>query len=140
MTSMQAAVLAHAREMFPTPAGAYVLRHGRWFTEQPRPRGVRKRAAKACYNNAMHYVLDHPQDRYVEGFTATAVGGLLVFQHGWAADTSDRVIDPTLDRPQDCLYFGVSFDCKTYCKLSADAGYAASLFHDGAVPRPLAVC
>jgi len=128
-------LLADAAVMFPTPAGRYVLEHGRWFIPRHRPTGIRKGSAKACYRNAGRYVLDHPEYRYVEGFAMSTDLGMVV-QHAWAADSMDLVIDRTWKDPEDSFYFGVSFDAKTWAKLmhSRDTD---SLFHDGTVPSAI---
>ncbi|HZL04407.1 MAG TPA: hypothetical protein VFE45_03125, partial [Coriobacteriia bacterium] len=98
-------LLADVAVMFPTPAGRYVLEHGRWFIPRHRPTGVRKGSDKACYRNTGRYVLDHPEHRYVEGFAMSTNLGMVV-QHAWAADSMDFVIDRTWKDPEDSLYFG----------------------------------
>ena len=133
----QRELLNRAALSFPTPAGRYVLDRGRWFVSQPRPTGVRKGADKACYRNAGRYVLDHPEYRYVEGFAMSTELGMVV-QHAWAADSIDRVIDRTWKHPEESLYFGVSFDAKTWATVMTLLGRDTdSLFHDGTVPSAI---
>ncbi len=133
------AFLTAARQRFPTPAGRYVLDHGQWFNPQPRPKGVRKQAEKRCYLNATRIILDRRDLLYVEGFTARR-GSDFVVQHAWAADLAGNVIDPTYNNPEAHIYFGVAFDATSYCRaLLDDAGSVTGLFHNGEVPRSLAV-
>jgi hypothetical protein len=127
-------MLERAALLFPTPAGRFVLEHGRWFTAQPRTSGVRKMADKQCYNNALRHVLANQNCLYVEGFADD--GGSLLAQHAWAAE-GDRVIDRTWRDPERALYFGVAITAKTMAQLAVDRR-EWSLFHDGAVPDGLA--
>lgn len=130
----RASVLAAARLQFPSPAGRFILEHGRWFTPAPRPSAVRRGQAGSCYRNAARYVLAHPECHYAEGFAARADLPLMVVQHGWAVDPDDRVIDRTWQAPEHCLYFGLAIGPKTMAGVFVNQPDGWTLFHDGMVP------
>ncbi len=94
----------------------YILAHGQEFKGRELPRRYRQRELKHCYFNAWSLVRSSKALRYVEGKCASAVH-FLPFDHAWAIDTNDRVVDPTLQDLDDngrstageYEYFGVVF-------------------------------
>jgi len=83
----------------------FVLRNGREF--KPAPLMGRRGTPKECFRNA---AVRAPAvgGRYVEGFGYRP--GLILIQHAWVAVEHGYAMDPTWDRPEECLYFGVPFD------------------------------
>ena len=82
----------------------FVLEHGREFAGRARPKGIRRRALKACFGNS--YILASLRGFiYVEGFAAGKHE--FPFHHAWCVDSEAQVIDATLDSPQDYSYFGI---------------------------------
>lgn len=94
----------------------HILIHGQPFTGQKLPSRYRRRPMKACYYNAWELVRSSKTLRYVEGKCASARLPF-PFDHAWAIDSRDRVIDPTLRDnasngqaiPDTYEYFGVIF-------------------------------
>jgi hypothetical protein len=84
----------------------FVLRNGRAFAGRKLPKSYRRGKMKQCYSNSADLVSRQPGLRYVEGF-AMRDDIAFAFQHAWAIDAKDRVIDITLDRPGECQYVGV---------------------------------
>lgn len=99
---------------------AYVEAHGRPYTPAPRPKGVRKRADKACFLNALNYVCQYPGHRYVEGVADLVVGDREVpMHHAWVVrDGSTDVIDVTWPEP-GARYVGVEFTPKKVASLAS---------------------
>lgn len=81
--------------------------YAREWLNQPRPKGIRRRAAKQCFNNALSLMLDRPELVYVEGF-AGATDEVPV-QNAWTIDLDGRVIDPTWPHDPRVVYCGVPF-------------------------------
>jgi hypothetical protein len=73
----------------------FVLQHGQAWKVAPRPKGIRQRKPKQCYDNAYKLVNSAQGQRmglrYVEGY-ATSV---IPLQHAWAVTPDGTVIDPT---------------------------------------------
>ena len=81
----------------------FVITNGVEFEFRPRPKGIRKMEAKACFHNAA--MLAMKKDLiYVEGFVG---GHAIPIHHAWCAAKGSRiVIDPTID---GASYWGVPF-------------------------------
>jgi hypothetical protein len=94
---------------------------GREFVPAPRPKGFRKMADGACFYNAMHTVLDHPEVSYAEGLAMTDVSGLYV-HHAWNVDRDGRAIDRTWPTPGK-RYVGIVIDRKTVAKRVVATGF-----------------
>lgn len=73
----------------------FVLSTGLAYQGQPLPKRYRMRAAKACFYNSRQLVLGSKTLRYCEGFAMNEKLHF-AFEHAWALDPQDRVIDPTL--------------------------------------------
>ena len=91
-------------------AYALVLKLGRSFTPQPRPKGIRWGQRQRCYENAFGLLADHPAFTYCEGFVLTADIPIPV-EHAWCIDEVGRIVDNTL-RDTGIAYFGIPFDSK----------------------------
>lgn len=91
-----------------TKQGQPTPRSWREFTPIRRPKGMRKRADKAWYRNALRIVLD---DRYcedyvyAEGLAWCAISGAV--HHAWVVDADGHAIDPTWPEPS-IRYWGTT--------------------------------
>lgn len=98
------------------------MREPKWrdFTPIPRPKGMRKRADKACYLNALRVVLKyHPAYTYAEGLAWGAELGIPI-HHAWVVDGRGNAIDPTWREPGS-RYHGVTFDLAELTNLGGPA-------------------
>lgn len=94
----------------------FLLRNGRLFYSQPKPRRYKMRTPKYCFYNArMLAKRSHGALGYAEGYLASP-GLPLLIHHAWCVDADHRVIDNTLqDRNTDesrsatAQYFGMVF-------------------------------
>lgn len=85
----------------------FVLQHGRPFTAAKLPDWCERGIPKECFSNATHLTLETGLT-YVEGFMLRD-GLPIPIHHGWCVE-GDVVIDPTIDKPENCEYFGIPFD------------------------------
>ncbi len=84
-----------------------VLKYGRQLFPVARPKGIRQRTRKQCFNNSFHIANDG-RGFYVEGFAMK--GGLrlhLAFHHAWSTRDGIHAFDTTLVDNSDCLYYGI---------------------------------
>jgi hypothetical protein len=94
----------------------FILRNGKKFSSQPKPRRYKMRMPKFCFHNArMLAKQSHGALRYAEGYLASPDLPLLI-HHGWCVDEGDRVVDNTLrdykteeSRSATAQYFGIVF-------------------------------
>ena len=94
----------------------FILRNGKKFYSQPKPRRYKMRTPKACFHNSRMLVKQsHGALRYAEGYVASPALPLLI-HHAWAVDADDRVVDVTLQdydteesRSGPAQYFGLVF-------------------------------
>lgn len=94
----------------------FVLRNGKSFYSQPKPRRYRIRTPKQCFHNSRALVNQSKGNlRYAEGYMASPDLPLL-FHHAWTVDEDDRVVDVTLQnydteesRSGKAEYFGLVF-------------------------------
>jgi hypothetical protein len=91
---------AYIREMF-------VLEHGVECIAQPLPKGIKRGVPKLCFANARSLVKRRKRLTYCEGFMLTPRVRFFPFHHAWAIDEERRVIDPTIEGPEDCGYIGI---------------------------------
>jgi len=96
----------------------FVLRNGKPYA--PRKRIGRKRAAKQCFSNATHAVLDHVDGIYVEGYAMRHTFQLPLL-HAWVG-INDKAMDPTLNS-KEFEYYGVAFDKTTLHRELARNGH-----------------
>ena len=87
---------------------ALVLKLGRSFTPQRRPKGIRRGRKKRCYENAFEVMVEHETLTYCEGFVLTE-GLRIPVEHAWCIDEEGNVVDNTLPDP-GTAYFGIPFD------------------------------
>lgn len=80
----------------------FVLRNGKEFVAQPFT-GLRA-TPKECFSNATHLHVG----TYVEGYTMRR-DLPLAFHHAWRVENG-KVIDNTLQRPEECEYMGVEIE------------------------------
>jgi hypothetical protein len=104
-----------------------VLRYGRSFQPQPKPRHIHFEPGGTCFVNA--FVLAHrPRLTYCEGFALGRSGALA--HHAWACDRKGRVIDNTWLEPGR-EYFGVPFARQFLYQVCFVRGMLAAIFqHD----------
>lgn len=97
----------------------FVLRHAGW--EKPgQVCPVARLAPKECFYNAGSLAM-YEGYQYVEGF-AMRPSLAIPIHHAWV-ERDGKVIDPTWDRPEECLYLGVPFDTKFMCNWTRAKGY-----------------
>lgn len=83
-----------------------LLEHGRFFKAAALPTQYEQGVAKQCFGNAGRLVaIQHAPITYVEGLALKP--GLFPMEHAWCVDDEGRVIDPTWDAPDACIYFGI---------------------------------
>jgi hypothetical protein len=101
-----------------------VLRYGRSFRPQQKPRHVHLCLEGTCFVNA--FILSHrPHLTYCEGFALDGSG--LLVHHAWACDRKGRVIDNTWERP-GLEYFGVPFTRKFLYDVCRERDVLAAVF------------
>ena len=84
-----------------------VLKHGKFYTPQPLPKGYKRAKSKECFKNA--YELSQREGlTYVEGYAVPDFIDLPI-HHAWVVDKAGNVIDNTWKTPGS-VYFGISFD------------------------------
>ncbi|QBQ74829.1 hypothetical protein [Caudovirales GX15bay] len=94
----------------------YVLEHGRDWEPSPLPDNYGRMRPRDCFLNATVLAHMHPALRYVEGFAMHPATPFPI-HHAWVVDGEDRVIDPTWEQPEDCLYRGVVFSLEHIWRL-----------------------
>jgi hypothetical protein len=93
-------------------------RDGREFTAQALPPGVPRGTKQECYSNATRLVMDARRTgealRYAEGILYLNGDRSIGVLHGWAVTPDGRVIDNTVDHPEQHRYFGMVHDTEPY--------------------------
>jgi hypothetical protein len=111
--------------LWPVPGGdvrAFLERYGQLWPWRPRPKGIRQRALKECYNNAWGLALSSrfPGLIYVEGVYEAEIGSHRVpIPHAWNADAEGYVVDATVKEPRG-LYFGVALQTSYVSRVTLD--------------------
>jgi hypothetical protein len=82
-----------------------VLRHGLEFKGSARPDWLQRGTPKECFTNAS-VLATMTGVVYVEGFVMRASLPIPI-HHGWCIDDDGTVLDPTIDRPEECEYYGI---------------------------------
>ncbi len=77
------------------------------WTPAPRPKGVARWRAGACYANAYRLSVNREDLQYAEGIAASSQTP--PFLHAWCVDQKGCVVDPTLANPEQFSFFGVRF-------------------------------
>ena len=84
---------------------SFVIEHGVYFQGTPLPDYCEKMEAKECFYNCT--ILSSSTGlTYVEGFVVRKDINFPI-HHAWCIDDDGTVIDPTLDDPENCEYFGI---------------------------------
>lgn len=118
------------------PVAAYLKEHGKRYEGSPLPAGYERGTVHECYSNATHLVqmarwTSKEPLRYCEGFVREKGDGMgMSFLHGWALDADDKVIDNTIDDPENHEYWGVTYDTKDYLRHVMDTQYYGVLGGD----------
>ena len=102
------------------PTKLFAGLYGRDGIPQPLPKDVEKMREKECFSNALNLALWRNLT-YVEGIGRSAIG--FDCDHAWCEDEAGNVIDPTWEKPEDCLYIGFPFNAKEAWKLVCEQGY-----------------
>lgn len=97
----------------------FVMRNGKPY--EAAPYFGKRGTPKECFTNAVHYAMRNSLD-YVEGFMYRKDLPILI-HHAWVAGKDGVVIDPTLDRPEECHFFGVPFNAKRAWNRMLKTGY-----------------
>lgn len=103
-------------------AHGFCLKYGVAFEGAPLPDRIDRGIPKECFRNAALLVTSFKRKLiYCEGWGATPRVRIPI-HHAWAVDAQGRVIDPTWDDPETCVYFGVPFDTEEMYRLIEESG------------------
>lgn len=108
-----------------------VLKHGSFFTPQPKPDCIPWDPVRLCFMNAANLALSDPGMTYVEGF---ADSGLMPTEHAWVVDVKGRVFDSTW-RKHGLSYFGVPFTTRLLRQSLVANGYYGMFGAMGRLPH-----
>lgn len=102
--------------MLEAPPGAWFLqeflvRVGIVGIAQPLPAKYPPMTPTYCFQNTAILVRRRRGLRYCEGYVIRNSFPFPI-HHAWAIDANDRVIDPTLERPEECQFLGFPIDLK----------------------------
>lgn len=118
------------------PATA-LLKFGQAFeATDERPAWLKRGVAKQCYKNATQVMLNRDDVFYAEGF-AIDLDMPIPLEHAWLVDANGHVIDPTWDRAEDHLYFGVVFERDAIQSAMVSNGGDAGILTDYKLMRRL---
>lgn len=87
----------------------FVLHHGEFFKsnafdDKKYSRALRTK--KECFRNAFELALMNDNLVYCEGYAVD----ILPLHHAWCVEKdTGKVVDPTWNNPESCIYFGVPF-------------------------------
>lgn len=119
------------------PATA-LLKFGQAFeTSDDKPAWLKRGVAKQCYKNATHVMLNRDDVFYAEGYAINLIDLPIPLEHAWLVDASGNVIDPTWDRAEDHLYFGVVFERDAVNSAMVSNGGDAGILTDYQLMRRL---
>jgi hypothetical protein len=82
----------------------FVADFGEEFRGHKRPRNLRVGPKKKCFGNAADLATGNKRYEYVEGYVRGPP--ISHFLHAWCV-SGDRVVDPTLEDPENYEYLGV---------------------------------
>ena len=99
----------------------FVMKHGRWWEGQKRPKRHKKDKPRYCYDNAGK-LATASQLHYVEGYYVTE-NIMMPLQHAWCVDDVGMVVDTTYRYPWRAVYFGVKFKLTYVLQQTLDNGY-----------------
>jgi hypothetical protein len=85
----------------------YVGREGIDCQAQALPSRFRPMTPQYCFANASK-LMRRKGLRYCEGYVWRTSFPITI-HHAWVIDDQNRVIDPTLERPEECEYLGIVF-------------------------------
>lgn len=88
---------------------------GSYFNESQYPEA--KRTPKQCFHNATLLTYRNSNLVYAEGFFCSERLPIPLV-HGWCLDTeTGEVVDPTINNPEECEYYGLFLDKNTHRKV-----------------------
>jgi hypothetical protein len=115
------------------PIYGYVTAHGHPYATAPRPKGIRKRADRACFRNALRFVLDHPDHLYVEGL-AVPDGWDFPVHHAWVAAEGSAVAVELTWREPGADYRGVALTLVEVARIASAEMRRMGDYWGGALP------
>lgn len=113
----------------PAAVADYLKRNGQEWTAQPLPDEYERGEPQQCFTNATQLVIADSSLRYCEGYLHRP-GSAFAFLHAWAVDEGGNVIDPTIDDPEECRYWGVAYDSVEYLTYVVDKHFYGVLGGD----------
>lgn len=108
----------------------FVLREGEAMALTRKDPRVKRGTPKECFSNSTHYVLEHPDHTYVEGFVLSPKVPIAI-HHAWTVNKAGLVIDPTLEWRKGSAYFGVKFATEDLLRRIRASGYYGLYCADG---------
>lgn len=101
------------------PFYSLILDVGRAWLPQERPINIRPMQMKQCFRNAGTLALEHKNLTYVEGIAVS----IIPIHHAWCIDEQGRVVDPTWQDSDQCLYLGIAFETEFMRECVIDSGH-----------------
>lgn len=90
------------------PPFEFILRYGRPYEPAERPSELPRGKQRCCFANAFQLASEDPALKYVEGFASPSDCEPIAMRHGWCADESGALVDPTWGHhPLPSAYRGV---------------------------------
>lgn len=86
----------------------FVLKNGREFTYQPRPKHIKLGTIRQCYKNAARLAMRNRDLTYVEGYAF----GVFPVLHAWCVTKEGIVIENTWKEDMCVSYYGVPIKTK----------------------------
>ncbi len=105
---------------------AFILECGRDFTGARLPPRMRRGERGYCFANAARIARRRPDLLYAEGY-GFRIGLDIPVHHAWLVDRTGAVIDPTWDRPEECLYRGIALGFSVLKVARRQTGCASAL-------------
>ena len=114
----------------------FVLREGTPMSPPQTDPEIERGTPNECFANATHFVLNHPDHLYAEGYMMSADLPIAI-HHAWAVNRAGEVIDPTLGWREGAAYLGVRFPTKDLLRRICKSGYYGLYVSDGTRLSPL---
>jgi hypothetical protein len=106
----------------------FTLRNGKAYKGRKLPtNSYRRGEMKQCFSNSANLVQGQRRLRYVEGY-AMRDSLAYPFHHAWCLNGAGGVVDVTLDRPEECQYFGVEMTATECWAELLKSGYFGVFF------------
>jgi hypothetical protein len=116
-----------------TSVYSIVLDHGSEYEAAPLPAGIARGVPKQCFQNAID-IADDDELVYAEGYMLRP-GVPFLIHHAWCVTPAGDVVDPTIEDPETCAYYGIDFQLDWIISLGrtglALERFAARLMEEG---------